>query len=96
MSDMEDFALLWKEWGKHTAVKLFELCESYPRYNKSFSTFLDTCAACGGNWNLMLLTGIKSKWPPVYDAIPDEMGERAYFCLVAVLSMLGVCFEDKH
>ena len=66
------------------------------RQNKVTMTmkeFLDHCTACGGNWGGMLLTGIKTLWPEVWEAIPDDMGMFAWRCLCDTLTMLGVQSE---
>lgn len=34
--------------------------------------FLDNCDAHGGNWTMMLASGIKRLWPNDYDALPEE------------------------
>ena len=48
------------------------------------------CISCGGNWLAMLITGIKDLYPEVYDAIPDQMGEYAFFCTCRVLELLQI------
>lgn len=30
------------------------------------------CAACGGNWTAMILSGIKKRWPEYYETMPDK------------------------
>ena len=34
--------------------------------------FLPQCTLCGGNWTLMLLSGIEYWMPEIYNAMPDE------------------------
>jgi hypothetical protein len=35
--------------------------------------FLPQCTLCGGNWTLMLLSGIEYWMPEIYDAMPNEL-----------------------
>ena len=76
----------WEEDGK----AVIAACLRETPYNKSFKLFLNECTACGGNWGGMLLTGVKSLYPNVYDAIPDEMGAFAFSCICDTLLLLGV------
>ena len=52
--------------------------------------FLKHCAACGGNWGGMLLTGLNELYPEVYNAIPDDMGYLAWRCICTTVSLLGI------
>lgn len=78
----------WGDAGKHIIELLFNN-EEY-RLDIPCSDFLDYCSACGGNWNGMLLTGIKRKAPEVWKAIPEDMGDNAWNCIVSVLALMGV------
>lgn len=40
-----------------------------------FDDFLKHCAAYGGNWTSMFMTGIKEVSPSIYDAMPDRSCE---------------------
>ncbi len=82
----------WKEPGENVIREI----KNSPKYNGSFNSFLDNCYACGGNWGGMLLTGIKKLYPNVYDAIPDDMGTFAWKCIVSVLYLLGVDFDEEN
>ena len=52
--------------------------------------FMNHCTACGGDWNSMLLSGIKELYPEVYDAIPDDMGYLAFRCICETLELLNI------
>ena len=52
--------------------------------------FLSHCTACGGNWNAMLLSGIKALYPEVYAAIPDDMGYLAFRLICDTMELLQV------
>ena len=52
--------------------------------------FLNHCTACGGDWNAMLLSGIKALYPEVYDAIPDDMGYLAFRLICDTMELLQV------
>lgn len=86
ISGMQTVIDNWGEDGK----KLVELGFNQSRFNGNFDSFLSHCAACGGNWSAMLLTGIHELWPEVWEAIPDEMGPRSFVTLVGLLRVLGV------
>lgn len=76
-------------WGADGEKVIVEINRS-ERSPFTADEFLDHCIACGGNWGGMLLTGIKEIYPNVYDAIPDNMGEHAWECLISVITLLGV------
>lgn len=57
----------------------------------SYDNFLKNCIACGGNWSNMLITGIKSLYPRVYDLMPDR--EYSFLELVELIEMCGVKIE---
>lgn len=83
---MENILKHWGEQGK----LVIEACNNANAKPMSNNEFLDHCIACGGNWCAMLLSGIKALYPEVYDAIPNEMGSKAFFCLVEVLELLNI------
>lgn len=56
--------------------------------------FLSHCTACGGDWNAMLLTGIKALYPEVYAAIPDDMGYLAFRLICDTMELLQVMGEQ--
>ncbi len=55
--------------------------------------FKTHCTCCGGDWGGMLLTGIKDLYPEVWDAIPDDMGNRAFHCILYTMQLLGIIFD---
>ena len=81
--------MLVKHWGTHGEQVIAEAVRT-ERKSMTSKQFFDNCTACGGNWNGMLLTGIKKLWPDVWKAIPDEMGVQAWDCLCSVLVLCGV------
>lgn len=78
------------EWGNSFA----EVLQCAEPLNMEFNDFLDKCSACGGNWHAMILSGIKSLRPKLYEAIPDNMGKQAWLTLSDTLLYLGVYTED--
>ena len=77
------------EWGD-AGGNVVKACEESKPFGGTFKKFLDNCTACGGNWGGMLLSGIKARFPKVYDAIPDKMGSKAFIMLCYTLQLLGV------
>lgn len=84
--------LILEQWGEQGKL-VIEACRNANAQPMTNSEFLDHCIACGGDWGAMLLTGIKALYPAVYDAIPDDMGHKAFFCLVEVLELLNISDE---
>ena len=78
-----------ENWGRDGKNVIAQAVHERP-FNASFDKFLSYCDACGGNWGGMLLTGIKGLFPSVYEAIPSNMGSRAFSCLCNVLILCGV------
>ena len=78
------------EWGDNFT----EILQRAEPLNMKFNDFLDECIGCGGNWTGMILSGIKSLRPELYEAVPDYMGKRAWMTLVNTLFYLGVYPED--
>lgn len=76
-------------WGK-AGERVIETSFRISHFNGSFDSFLQKCTPCGGNWGGMLLTGIKSLWPEVWEEIPDDMGIQAFGCLCYTLLLCGV------
>lgn len=56
-------------------------------------TFLSHCTACGGDWNSMLLSGIKALYPDVYAAIPENRGYLEFRLICDTLEILQVMGE---
>lgn len=75
-----------EEWGDDFLMKVY-LAE---KTTMTFDQYLNSCTACGGNWGGMLLTGIKSMWPELWDAIPEDMGVHAFTTICSLLIILGV------
>lgn len=82
----EVIAALWKEAG----VNVLEAIERQAIAPMTMDDFLSHCTACGGDWNGMFLTGIKTLYPEVYEAIPDDMGSFAFRCICEVLELLQI------
>ena len=81
----------WGEDGK----KVIEVCAQIEPFNKPSKDFLEHCMACGGNWGGMFLTGVQKLYPEVWDAIPNNMGTRAFQCICSVLILCGVDTSEK-
>lgn len=79
---------LEKEWGADGRA-VVEKCYGVP-LNMTMEEFLKHCTACGGNWGGMLLSGLKRLRPEVWEAIPEKMGNSAWLCICATLSLLNV------
>lgn len=49
----------------------------------SMSEYLSNhCTACGGNWTQMLMSGIKSTFPKLWDSMPDKTYSFDAVCAV--------------
>ena len=82
-------ANLLRNWGED-GEKVISACEKVVPFNGTSKQFLDHCIACGGDWSLLLLSGIKELYPEIWDLIPDNMGHFAFESIVDVLILLGV------
>lgn len=80
---------LVENWGE-AGRAIIAQCWQEKRFGDSFTHFLDSCTACGGNWGGMLLTGVKQLYPKVYELVPDAMGIKAWVCICNLLLLLGV------
>ena len=85
--------ILVEYWG-NDGEKVIEECTRINPFNGSLETFLDHCICCGGNWNGMFLSGIKTLFPSVYDIIPDNMGNNAFSCICATMLLCGVDYKE--
>lgn len=84
---MEMYQMLRDNWGEEVVM----IIHNAPKQTgMKFDSFLEHCTTCGGNWGGMLLTGVQEFWPEVYDAIPDNMGVRAWECICATIRLLGI------
>lgn len=90
---MQEREFILQHWGESGRAVL-DAIDAETKVEMTMKEFLSHCCAMGGNWCGMLLTGIKELYPAVYDAIPDNMGRFAWFCLCNVLILLGV--SDKE
>lgn len=81
--------ILIKHWGTYGEQVITETVRA-ERKPMTFKQFLDNCTAFGGNWCGMIPTGIKELWPNVWEAIPNDMGVLAWYCLCSVLVLCGV------
>ena len=76
-------------WGS-AGERVVNECAKCVPFNGSVKEFLNNCTACGGDWGNMLLSGVKTLYPNVWNVIPEDMGHNAFFCIVNVLMLLGV------
>lgn len=91
IKQLSNHDFLAQAWDKQTADSIFALIHDTPRYEISFLDFCrNDCTACGGNWGGMLLTGIKHKWPQIWETIPEDLGLFGWSCLCIILEELGV------
>ena len=87
--------ILVEYWG-NDGKRVIEECARVNPFNGSVKNFLEHCIYCGGNWNRILLSGIETLFPSVYDAIPNCMNSSmAYFCICAVLLLCGVNHNES-
>lgn len=78
-------------WGDDAAT-VFSAIDALTTTPMDGKDFLTHCTACGGNWCALLLSGIKELYPTVWDAIPDEMGDHAFYAIGTVLELLNITF----
>lgn len=76
----------WGDQGKEVVA----LCFKARKFDGDTKAWLKFCAACGGNWGGMFLSGVRSLYPEVWDAIPEDMGVFAFGNILNVLILLGV------
>lgn len=84
----ENMDILVEDWGED-GKRVIELAFENPLHI-SYKMFLDHCVAMGGNWGGMLLSGLKELRPEIWDAIPDDMGHRAFIAICATIQLLGI------
>ena len=89
---MEERETILKYWKKDGQAVL-DAIDAQVKVKMTLKEFLSHCVAMGGDWGLMLLTGIDKLYPDVWIAIPDDMGCFAWICLQCVLRLLGVYSE---
>lgn len=77
-------------WGDD-AIAVIEATKTVTPYNDTIGNFIHTeCIACGGDWGAMLLTGIKSVYPEIWNLIPRHMGKDTFWSLCFTLLLCGV------
>lgn len=81
---------LLESWGDVDGARVIGEAEKVQPFNGGFNDFLSHCFAQGGDWGAMLLTGVHSLWPAVWDAIPDDMGPFAFTAICNTLILCGV------
>lgn len=81
--------MITEDWGAN-GEKVIEICFNTEVKKMDMKQFLQECTACGGNWGGMLLSGIKRLYPSVWEAIPDDMGHRAFAVICCVLTLLHI------
>lgn len=84
-----------EQWGED-GEKVVTACYYSRKWVISNKEFLGDCTACGGDWGAMLLTGIKRRFPKVWEAIPNDMGMYAFIVLLNVLILCGVDTSDNN
>lgn len=82
----EVIVALWKENG----ISVLETIERQHTIPMTNDEFLTHCIACGGDWGAMLLSGVKTLYPEVYTAIPNDMGCFAFRGICEVLELLQI------
>ena len=85
--------ILVKYWG-NDGEKVIEECARINPFNESMETFFEYCTCCGGNWGGMILSGIRKLFPSVYNAIPDNMGHMAFYCICSTVLLCGVDYKE--
>ena len=90
LADLPEDQFLVACWKDHGISVLEAISHQHTTPMTTDSFISNHCYACGGDWGAMLLTGIKSLYPEVYDAIPDDMGHFAWRCLCSVTTLLGI------
>lgn len=76
----------WGDAGKEVVT----LCFQARKFDGNTADFLKFCTACGGNWGGMFLSGVRTLYPEVWEAIPEDMGVFAFGSICDVLILLGV------
>lgn len=90
MEHDERIELLIEHWGKETTSQIIQAIDTCHPDEMTMDDFMPHCIACGGNWGGMLLSGVKQLYPSVWDAIPSDMGNYAWCCILCVISLLKI------
>ena len=86
MDTNEIRAFIQEHWGDAVLTAI----DAEPALQMSFDEFLDHCTAHGGNWEGMLLSGLKKLRPKVWNAIPDKMGPFSWMLICGTIKLCGV------
>ena len=80
------------DWG-NDFIKILQQTEPL---NMPLNVFLEECTVCDGNWASMILSGIKSLRPVLYNTILDYRGNPKWWWLTLryILFYLGVYNEN--
>ena len=90
LDQREAIEYLLEHWGSQGQLVISACLEhATPITLDEFKTH---CTCCGGDWGAMLLTGIRDLYPEVWDAIPDDMGLRAFNCILYTMRLLDIIF----
>ena len=92
MDTNEIRAFIQEHWGDAVLTAI----DAEPALQMSFDEFLDHCTAHGGNWEGMLLSGLKKLRPKVWNAIPDKMGPFSWILICGTIKLCGVFPSDKE
>ena len=92
MDTNEIRAFIQEHWGDAVLTAI----DAEPALQMSFDEFLDHCTAHGGNWEGMLLSGLKKLRPKVWNAIPDKMGPFSWILICGTIELCGVSPSDKE
>lgn len=86
LSDREYLAAVWGNDG----VKVLGAIDSVATTPMTVKDFLDHCTTYGGDWGLLLLSGIHKLYPTVWEAIPDDMGVFSWNSICTVCTLLNI------
>ena len=92
MDTNEIRAFIQEHWGDAVLTAI----DAEPALQMSFDEFLNHCTAHGGNWEGMLLSGLKKLRPKVWNAIPDKMGSFSWILICGTIKLCGVSPSDKE
>lgn len=80
---------LVEQWGEQ-GKKIIAMCYYARKFDGDIKSFTNFCTACGGNLGGMLLTGVRTLYPEIWEEIPEHMGNQAFVCICEMLFLLGV------
>lgn len=85
---------LVKEWAPETTEAVFAAISRMDFTPIAGKEFLNHCTACGGDWGAMFLSGVKSLWPEVWEALPDRLGRDGAHAWCNITSVTVLCGVD--